>query len=61
LFLAAINAYNLANPHQIIDLSGINRWDFGNTPQMYKAQLAHQMEGKIVIIDMINNRVLFNR
>jgi hypothetical protein len=34
-------------------------WSY--THQMYKAQLAHQMEGKIVIIDLIHNKVLFSK
>ena len=59
--IAAINAYNQANPHKPIILTGLNKRDFGQDVPMYLAQLRYNMEGKIIIIDTINNRVLFNK
>ena len=49
-YIAAIQAYNLANPDTTIDITGINGEDFGWTHSTYRRQLAHHLEGKIRII-----------
>jgi hypothetical protein len=59
--LAAIDAYNQANPHKPIILTGLNKRDFGQDVSTYLAQLRYNMEGKIIITDTINGRVLFNK
>ena len=60
-YIAAIEAYNLANPGSIIDLTGLNKEDFGGTHSMYRAQLAKEIQGKIKIIDTVRNIVLYDK
>ena len=60
-YIAAIQAYNLANPNSTIDTTRINREEFGWTHSTYRRQWAHHLEGKIRIIDTVRGLALYDK
>ena len=60
-YIKAIEAYNLANPGSTIDLTGLNKEDFGSTHSIYRRQLAHHLEGKVRIVDTVRGFSLYDK
>ena len=56
---AAIQEYNRYNPHSIIDISNIDK--SGLHHQSYMHQLELKMKRKIMIRDIDNGHILFNK
>ena len=56
---AAIQEYNRYNPHSIINISNIDKSVVH--PQSYMHILSLKMTGKIMIRDLVNGRILFNK